>query len=177
MGFLAEWRATRERRRLAENYLRRVLIPADGGEVEWLAAVAGSRPTAERELVFAKRAIGLIVAERDALDDRTASDVVHALAPVVEGEARTSPEHGRQWLARRREYAAALATRGQTDAPAVRLARVLLAGAGRQDPSPDVLTRATSLVLAERARANDALRQVFGEASLPDDVRPSAMRP
>lgn len=177
MGFLAEWRATRERRRLAESYLRRVLTPVDGGDVEWLATIAASRSTAERELVFAKRAIGLIVAERDALDDRTASDVVHALSPMVESEARGSAEHGRLWLARRREYATALSTRGQTEAPAMRLARVLLAGAGLADPGPDELMRATRLVQSERSRANDALRLVFGEASLPEDVRPSAMRP
>jgi hypothetical protein len=176
MGLIGEWRAARERRRLAEAYLRRVLTPIGASEIDWLAGLTGDRVVAERELTFAKRAIGLIVAERDALDDRTAADVVHALAPRINDEARGSANLGRQWLERRRAYTQALVTRGQPQAPATRLARVLLVGAGVAEPTAEALAEATAVVQAERARANEALRAVFGEASLPEDVRPSALR-
>lgn len=177
MGLIAEWRAARERRRLAEAYLRRVLTPTDPADLDWLAGLTGDRVVAQRELGFVKRAMGLIVAERDALDDRTAADVVHALAPKVNEEARVSADLGRLWLERRRAFSQALAVRGQPEAPAVRLARVLLTGAGiASAATDDVLARATTIVQVERARANEALRAVFGEASLPEDVRPSALR-
>jgi hypothetical protein len=66
--------------------------------------------------------------------------------------------------------------RGQVDAPATRLGRVLLEAAGVANPGTDSLERATQFIGSHRARANEALRAAFGVASLPDDVRPSAMR-
>lgn len=176
MGMLAEWRATRDRRRRSATYLEALLHPPEPDDLRWLATVAGDGETARRELVFARRAVGLIVAERDALDDRTASDVAHQLAAVVDREARETPAMGRAWAERWRAYTAALAVRGAPEAPASRLARVLLAGAGVAEPSPDALIRATQFIVATRTRANEALRAVFGVASLPEDVPPSAMR-
>ena len=176
MGMLATWRAARDRRRRSAAYLDALLHAPDPADVAWLATLAGGSALAGRELVFARRAVGLIVAERDALDDRTASDVAHQLAVVVDREARETPDMGRAWAERWRAYTAALAVRGDAEAPATRLARVLLAGAGVPEPSADVLARATQFVIATRTRANEALRAVFGVASLPEDVRPSAMR-
>ena len=176
MSLIGEWRAARERRQRAEKYLSTLLAPPDASDVEWLASLTGSRDRAVHELAFARRAVGLIVAERDALDDQTASDVAHALIAVVDEEARRSPAAAPDWAARWRAYSAALAVRGQVDSPAARLGRVLLEGAGVANPSTDALERATQFVASHRARANEALRAAFGVASLPDDVRPSAMR-
>lgn len=176
MGILNEWRASRERRRLSAAYLDALLQAPAAADVEWLSRLSGSTASAAQELMFARRAIGLIVAERDALDDRTASDVAHQLADVVAREAREAPERGTAWAERWRAYSGALAVRGDTDAPAARLARVLLAGAGVEIPTPDAVVRATQHVTATRAAANEALRAVFGVASLPEDVRPSAIR-
>ena len=176
MGMLAEWRAARDRRRRSASYLEALLHAPDPADVEWLAGLARGGDIARRELVFARRAVGLIVAERDALDDRTASDVAHQLSAVVAREAREDPETAREWGDRWRAYTAALAVRGEAEAPAARLARVLLAGAGVADPSPETLLRASGFIVATRTRANEALRAVFGAASLPEDVRPSAMR-
>ena len=173
---LAEWKASRDRRRRSASYLEALLHAPDPADLAWLAALAGGNELARRELVFARRAVGLIVAERDALDDRTASDVAHQLAAVVDREARESPEMGRAWAERWRAYTAALAVRGEAESPATRLARVLLAGAGVLEPSTETLVRATQFILATRTRANEALRAVFGVASLPEDIRPSAMR-
>ena len=176
MGLLTDWRAARERRRRAARYLDALLVPPDAADIQWLASLAPSAQVAERELVFARRAIGLIVAERDALDDRTASDVAHQLADVVAREARAEPDVGRAWVERWRTYTATLAVRGDSESPAARLARVLLGSAGVTKPTTEQLVRATQFVLAVRTRANEALRAVFGVASLPDDVRPSALR-
>ncbi len=144
--------------------------------MQWLASLAPNAQVAERELVFAQRAIGLIVAERDALDDRTASDVAHQLAAVLARETRTQPDLGRAWAERWRTYTATLAVRGDSESPAARLARVLLAGSAVTNPTTEQLVRATQFVLGVRTRANEALRAVFGVASLPEDVRPSALR-
>jgi hypothetical protein len=176
MGMLAEWKASRDRRRRSASYLEALLHAPDPADVSWLAALCGQPELARRELVFARRAVGLIVAERDALDDRTASDVAHQLVAVVDREAREAPEMGRAWADRWRAYTAALALRGEAEAPAARLARVFLAGAGVPEPSTEAHVRATQFILTTRTRANEALRAVFGVASLPEDVRPSAMR-
>ena len=176
MGIWAEWRAQRERNRRAATYLGQLLRPPERAELSWLASLGVPEPVAVRELVFAKRAIGLIVAERDALDDRTASDVARQLAPVLSREARATVDRGREWGERWRAYTAALAVRGSVESPVTRLARVLLEGAALAEPSADQMARATQFVHETRSAANVALRDVFGVASLPDDIRPSALR-
>ncbi len=176
MGLWAEWRAQRERSKRASAYLGQSLRTPDPVDVAWLVSIGVPETVALRELTFAKRAIGLIVAERDALDDRTASDVAHQLAPVVSREARGTVDLGREWGERWRAYTAALAVRGNVEAPGTRLARVLLAGAGVGELSSEQLLRATQFVQNTRSAANVALRDVFGVATLPDDIRPSALR-
>jgi len=176
MGMWAEWRAQRERSRRASRYLGQLLRTPNQVDLTWLGSVGVTVPIAVRELTFAKRAIGLIVAERDALDDRTASDVARQLDPVISREARRTVDLGREWGERWRAYTAALAVRGNVASPATRLARVLLSGAGIAEPSPEQLVRATQFVNETRGAANVALREVFGVASLPEDVRPSALQ-
>jgi len=176
MGMLGEWRATRERRRLAALYLQSLLTAAEPSDVQWLTTLAGDAEVARRELTFARRALALIVAERDALDDRTASDVAHELTTLTDQESRRDAAAGATWLTRWKSFTEALAVRGVSDAPAVRLARVLLAGAGLSAPTGEQVARATQCIHGMRGKANEALRAVFGVASLPDDVRPSAIR-
>jgi len=176
MGVLSDWRAARDRRRLAALYLSRVLPASEPADAQWLASLGVDPELARRELAFVRRAIALIVAERDALDDRTASDVAHELSTSSEAAAHLMAARGDEWLVRWREYSDALATRGAAETPAARLGRVLLTGVGVLAPTAEQLHRATTCVHAMRVRANEALRSVFGAASLPDDVRPSAMR-
>lgn len=175
MGLWTEWQAARERRRRVESYVGRMLREPDASTVAILEAAAGAH-VARRELRFALLAIGLIVAERDALDDQTAADVSHQLQPELTEAARRDPEVGRLWPERWRAYSAALARRGSPEAPAMRLARVLLEGAGVSAPSEEQLARITQFVQDNRNALNEALRAVFGAASLPEDVRPSALR-
>ncbi len=176
MGMLGDWRATRERRRRAASYLHALLPTSDPADLQWLSALCGSAPVAERELAFARRALALISAERDALDDQTASDVAHELMAVTDEESRRDAESAALWPVRFRGYTDALAVRGVVEAPAMRLAKVLLGGAGLATPTAEQISRATQCVQGIRAKANEALRAVFGSASLPDDVRPSAIR-
>lgn len=176
MGIWAEWQAARARKQRVELYLTQVMRDADDSTVQWLTPIADSAAEAQRELGFARRALGLIVAERDALDDKTAADVAHQLAPLVAAESRRDPELGRLWSERSRAYTAALAARGSAETPAMRLARVMLAGAGVSNPSADVLQQGTRVIQETRAALNENLRAAFGAASLPDDIRPSALR-
>jgi len=175
MGMWSEWRASRERRLRAERYLGTVLRDPSPAEVQWLQALGVSAQRAVRELAFSRRAVGLIVAERDALDDRTAADVAHLLTPLMAGESRRDPAYGVEWAERWRAYTAALAVRGSSESPAVRLARVMLAGAGLPEPSPEALQHATRYVMDVREACNESLRAAYGVATLPEDVRPSTI--
>jgi hypothetical protein len=177
MGLLGEWRAARERERRARVYLGALLAPPPADDLAWLAAQGGVADVAvaQRELAFARRAVGLIVAERDALDDRTAADVAHALGRVVAAEARRTPASGRAWAERWRAYVRAMAVRGGGESPAARMARVLLAGAGIAAPSRQQLGRVAQVVTTMRVEANAALTAAYGAASLPEDVPPSAL--
>ena len=179
MSVFAEWKASRERRQRASSYLASLLHDARLEDAEWFRNIAREQggDAAGRELRLAKRAIGLIVAERDALDDRTASDVAHLLADVIRGETRQDATAGSVWAERWRGYSAALTERGVPEAPAARIARVLLAALGVDAPSREPHMRATQWVLSTRSEANEALRAAFGVASLPDDIKPSALRP
>src|SRR6476661_9654678 len=80
--FLAAWRAQRRLRRSAASYVRTLLLDPDDVDVSWLSDVAtrGDLDRARWELRYARRAAGLLSAERDALDDRTASAVAHEIA-------------------------------------------------------------------------------------------------
>jgi hypothetical protein len=176
MGLWGDWQAGRERRKRVADFLRHLLVEPDASQLAWLGQAGADAAAARRELTFARRALGLIVAERDALDDRTASDVAHALVPVIADESRRDAEWARLWPERWREYTTALAVRGSAESPAARLARVLLQGAGVSAPDTAQLVRATQYVLEVRGALNEALRTAFGAASLPEDVRPSALR-
>ncbi|WP_396224026.1 hypothetical protein [Gemmatimonas sp.] len=176
MGLWADWQAARAQRHRVEMYLNYLLREPDDGAMSWLFALAPDMATARREFHFARRAIGLIVAERDALDDRTHADVTHQLAPVLAAEARRAPADGLAWNERWRAYTAALAVRGTVDSPATRLARVMLSAAGVEHPDTAGLLRATQFVQETRGAMNEALRHAFGAAALPEDVRPSALR-
>lgn len=179
MSIFSEWKLARDRRKRATVYLSAITPSLAQADSDWLTAMvpAVSKARVIRELEFARRALGLIVAERDALDDRTASDVAHQLASVINVEARRDADAGRAWSERWRAYTSALALRGSSEAPAARLARVLLTASGVNAPTTEQLVRATQYVLSARTSANEALRTAFGAASLPEDVRPSAVRP
>ena len=150
-------------------------------DVEWLAreATRGDTDHARWELRYVRRSIGILVAQRDALDDRTPSEVLRALLhrmhkdPNVDDALRDLAE--RQFNARLSAYRDAFTSRGH-GTPALRVAQNLLAFAGGPIRSDDpVVLRGAELVADSLASANDALRSTFGAAQLPEDVAPSTL--
>ena len=150
-------------------------------DVEWLgrAATRGDADHARWELRYLGRAIGVLVAQRDALDDRTHSQVLRALVermqrdPQVDVEMRELAD--RQFNARLSAYRDAFTLRGH-GTPAMRVAQNLLAFSGGPIRAADpVVQRGAQLVSSYLAASNEALRESFGTAELPDDVAPSAL--
>jgi len=175
------WRASRELTRRAASYVAVLGAEPDASDVAWLALAGthGDRDHACWELRYARRALGLLSAQRDALDDRTASVVAHALAEalardpaVAAGKLRMAE---RQLNARLTGYAAALSNR-EGAGSGWHLGRRLLEFAGRRDAvAPEDVMRASELLSRYLDEANSALREHFGLASLPEDVAPSSL--
>lgn len=181
MGFIARWRAERELARKAAAFVAAIFREPDAADVEWLAAAAtrGDADHARWELRYARRSLGLIAAQRDALNDRTASIVAKEISEafdrdqnVAAGKVETAE---RQFNARLSAYRDGLAAKAGAPTP-VRMGQTLFAFAGgsftRRDSNID---RAGELLATYLAEANDALRESFGTAALPENVAPSAM--
>lgn len=180
MGFLAEWRAERALRRRARGFVRTLLTEPESEDVRWLAAqgTGGDVDHAAWELRYARRAMGMLTAQRDALDDRTASVVAHELAALFERDPRIAAVMRevaqRQFNARLRSYGEVLSERADDAPTRARLGRALLGFAGLSGrPAPEAVARAGDLLAGYLAAANEALRAQFGVASLPENVPPS----
>ena len=180
MPFFARWRTARERQRKGAQFVARVVAEPADADVAWLARTAtrGDDDHARWELRYARRAIGLLVAQRDALDDRTASIVASALGESFERDDRIDQSRRdlaeRQFNARLSAYRDALGARPSDSGP--RLGRTLLAfsGGAFRDVDDNVL-RAGQILSDYEKDANAALREIFGAASLPEHVPPSAV--
>jgi hypothetical protein len=175
-----EWRAARERKRKAASFLSSVRREPDDADVRWLADVAArdDQDHARWELRYARLALAVLTAQRDALDDRTGSDVVAALDETLAQDPRVDPMMlelvGRQLNDRLSGYKEALIARGGSVGSGERLGRVLLAFASdgaRSAGAP--LPRAVELLSGYIGEANAALRAVYGEATLPEHLPPS----
>jgi hypothetical protein len=175
-----EWRAARERKRRATAFLAAVRREPEDADVAWLAEAAarGDQDHARWELRYARIALAVLTAQRDALDDRTGSDVVAALGEMVARDQRVDPMMaelvGRQLNDRLSGYKEALVARGGPVGSGERLGRVLLAFASdgaRSAGAP--LPRAVELLSGYISEANEALRAVYGEAALPEHLPPS----
>lgn len=158
-----------------------LLAEPDAADVSWLAACAtrGDRDHAAWELRYARRALGLVSAHRDALDDRTGAVVAHAMAAAFErdrGIGRDRLELAQQQFnARLSAYRDALGA-GVNVGTLARLGRTLLAFAGGSFRDIDAnVERAGDLLLRDLAAANASLRAQFGTANLPEHVPPSAI--
>lgn len=181
MALFSRWRAERELKRKAERYVATLMSEPTAEDVSWLASKAtrGDADHARWELRYAKRALGLLAAQRDALDDRTGSVVARTL-----DEAFARDEHiatdmldvaERQFNARLAAYRDVLGARGG-GALLPRLGQTLFAFAGGAFRHVDEnIERAGELVSRYLSEANAALRDAFGTASLPENVPPSSL--
>jgi hypothetical protein len=178
--FLDHWRKARELQRKADKYVAVLLREPAPEDVTWLATAAtrGDEDHARWELRYARRAVGQLVAQRDALDDRTGSLVAEALTAGFEADERIDRDRfglvEQQFNARLSAYRDALGARG-ADA-AARLGQTLLAFSGGSFREVnDNVRRGGELVGAYAGEANDALRSIFGIAALPEHIPPSAV--
>ena len=180
--FTPEWRAARIRQQQARKYVVAALAEPSSDDVEWLsvAAAAGDQDHARWELRYARMAISVFTAERDALDDRTSSDVVAGLASALASDERISPDMRplaeRQFADRRQGYREAFFATGGAASANEKLGRVLLSFASdgaRSAGRP--LARATEVLGGYLLEANAALRDAYGTASLPEHLPPSEL--
>jgi hypothetical protein len=180
MRIFGDWHAERDRRRRASSFVRALHAEPAEDDVAWLAAAAagGDADHARWEWRYARRALGLLVAQRDALDDRTPSLVAQELSealardPYIAVGALALAE--KQFNERLAAYRDALASRSGEPTP-VRVARILLAFTGLIRPRAEVLERAAVTTGRYLGEIATALEHAFGSASLPDDVPPSAV--
>ena len=182
-GLFSEWRAERRERRAAMAYVATLFAEPDAADIAWLAAAAtgGDEDRAAWELRYFSRSLGMLTAQRDAVDDRTASAVARALGEALAADPRIAAGMTkvaeRQFNVRLRYYAEALEARGDGEVFADRLGRALLLTAGAMRPDPEDLARAGAMTARLLERANAALREGFGEAQLPEDLPPSRLYP
>ncbi|MFN8579820.1 MAG: hypothetical protein U0163_02405 [Gemmatimonadaceae bacterium] len=133
------------------------------------------------ELRYARRALGVLVAQRDALDDRTASEVARVLETAMHNDRHIAADKvkvaERQLNERLGVYRDVLTTRRPEESVAVRLGRALLVVTGVVGAPPaEAVDRAAEILARYLSEANDVLRKAFGTALPPDDVPPSAAR-
>ncbi|MDA1081114.1 MAG: hypothetical protein O2973_05450 [Gemmatimonadetes bacterium] len=178
--FTPEWRAARVRQQQARKYVGVALVDPDSDDVEWLAkaAAAGDEDHARWELRYARMAIAVFVAERDALDDRTSSQVSAALSAALAADERIAADMRelaeRQFADRRQGYREAFFATGGPAGAAEKLGRVLLSFASDGTRSAGTpLVRAAALLGGYVLEANAALRDAYGTASLPEHLPPS----
>jgi hypothetical protein len=176
----AEWHAARERKRKALAFLSALRREPAETDVKWLAEVAArdDHDHARWELRYARLALAVLTAQRDALDDRTGSEVATALEETLAKDPGVDPLMldlvRRQLNDRLSGYNEALIAKGGPAGSGERLGRVLLAFASdgaRSAGAP--LPRAVELLSAYLGEANEALRTIYGAAELPEHLPPS----
>lgn len=180
MPIFGRWREDRDLQRKAAAYVASLMREPDTGDADWLAgsATKGDTDHARWELRYARRALGLIVAQRDALDDKTGSAVARELSAAIARDqnvdATTLDIAEGQFNARISAYRDGLDSRASGIPVATRLGQTLFAFAGGafRDAQADV-ARGGALLVAYASEANDALRRAFGVAQLPEHIPPS----
>lgn len=173
---LSAWRAHRRLRGRAGEYVATLLAQPPEADVQWLTqhATDGDADHARWELRYAKQALGLLTAQRDALDDRTGSAVAAAFSRALARDPAIAPGRlriaERQLNARLSAYRGALSTR-EGGGTGWHLGRTLLRFAGRKESSPaEVVAHAAEMLARYLAEANGALRNHFGAPRVADGV-------
>lgn len=176
-----EWRSERRLKRGLAAYIAALMAEPDAEDVRWMAAsvCGGNQDRAAWELRYARRALGLVVAQRDALDDRTGSLVARDLATALQGDRNIAPTMlkvaERQFNDRLTTYREVLASRTPTEGTGARLGRALLLIAGTARASDDIIARAGDIMVRYVGEANEELRKAVGTPTLPEDIPPSAL--
>ncbi len=169
-------------RRAAAGYVAHLVGDPPDADVVWLANIMLSKDEdhARWELRYARRAVGLLVADRDALDDRTPSLVADALEAALERDPNVASDKVdvalAQFNTRLSAYREAFRARNPKEAVGPRMARELLSFSTAIPKNRDqAIAEASALLHRLMVDAAEALRRAFGEAHLPDDVPPSQL--
>ncbi len=178
--WVSEWR----HKRGLSTYVASISQDPEDDDVRWLAATATGDDVDRAcwELRYARRALGLLVAERDALDDRTGSLVARELRAGLRADRNVAANMvhiaSRQFDERLTAYRQVLTARNQVEGTGARLGRALLSlASSRVSYSDDALARAGEILARYVGEANELLRKAFGAPTLPEDQPPSAIRP
>ena len=175
------WRDEHALERRATAVARAALAEPDDSDVRWLAerGAHGDEDHARWEWRYARRAFAVLVAQRDALDDRTGSAVASAVGsalardPMIDASKRKVA--ARQFNDRLAGYAEILRDRDPSTPTSERLARALFGFAGTSDPSPADILRGATALSSMLTDMHATLALHFGSADLPDDIAPSAL--
>ena len=179
MRLFRSFRDDRALLRRSAEYAATLMREPAAEDVSWLAqsATRDDVDHAQWELRYLRRALGILVAQRDALNDRTPSEALRALLHRmakdrnVDGDLLELAE--RQFNARLSAYRDAFTSRGVVPAT-IRVAQNLLAFSGGPIRADDpVVKRGAQLVSEYLADSNAALRDAFGAVQLPEDIAPS----
>ena len=179
-GLFSNWRGEWRLRRQAAAYVAILRQEPPDDDVQWLAntATQGDVDRARWELRYARAALGLLAAERDALDDRTPSLVAREIAAQLHADPRVAAQMVKvaeqQFNERLSTYRHSLMDRRATLALHERLGDALLRVADAV-PNADSHAQASAIVARILDEANAALREQFGSAALPPDVKPSLL--
>jgi hypothetical protein len=147
-------------------------------DVAWLAGAAtgGDLDRAAWELRYLRRALALLVAQRDALDDRTASEVAREIAAAMQADRQVAAAMvklaERQFNERLSAYREMMALRGLSDTPRERVARTLLLLSGCVRLDGDQVEQGAAMIDRWMHEAATSLRASFGEARLPAGPAP-----
>lgn len=183
LPFTPGWREARERERRARLVVDALRREPEEADVAWLAdaAAGGDLDHARWELRYARAAVGLVVAQRDALADRTVADLTAGVLGALSADPRIAIDRHelaeRQFNERLLAYREAMTLRGGAVPAADRVGRCLLAFASdgaRTAGAP--LAYAIELLQRYADEAAESLRAAYGEAQLPEDVKPSVIR-
>lgn len=179
IGLFNRWRSEWRQQRQAVAYVSALRAEPSDDDVDWLAAEGTHRDSdrARWELRYARAALGLLAAERDALDDRTPSLVARQIAAAMHADPRVAAQMVKlaeqQFNERLSAYRHALTERTATSEITERLGDMFLRLADAPPPNAEARARARSIVSRYLDEANAALREHFGAAVLPPDVKPS----
>jgi hypothetical protein len=175
---LGQSKVAEQRGRAVQSYIQDASVEPDDQDVQWLAGISGDGDAdrARWELRYARRAFALLVAERDALDDRTGSLVAREMRQALQMDrsiaAGMVAVAERQLNQRMTSFRMALGDRSAGESPDVRVARVLLDRAGVREVTANI-AHAAGIVRRYVDASQDSLRRAFGIASVPEDVPPS----
>jgi hypothetical protein len=167
LPFLARWREDRVRAQRAERYVDLLMAaPPEAAVTQWSTMTDGDPDHAAWEWRYARRALGLIVAERYAQDDRTVAEIAEVLSERQLADAAVDPTRRTlmqaQFNERLSAYRGAVANRISSDPLSVRLGFVLLRFERPTVPTPQAAARLGLALDAMMADLNQALAEIYG---------------